>query len=851
MPVNKQRIKNFTNRHPDDLIKRADKNPLEFEGYLVRFSDDRDRDLTQEWFSKNTWFMRSVAGYGIKGKPVNYQHGMDETFGAFPIGVFSFDDEDDIGLFVRGQLNTRREYIEMLRELGRVKGYTLSDSQLRKRADVAFKAVERLITEVPQQQSMGADLAAFKVDEKTGHIEQCGIVHGALTPTPADNKNPIVQFKSALNYVMAIENDSQTFLFNDGNSRQRASDNGTAKMVNPLKVNPDMAYVNASDSRFATHGNDNNSKENPVAKKSLKEMSPEERELLRSIVKEIVLELSEESDMEADDADVIAMVDEVEEEIKMSDEEEIKMSDEEDDDTTKAEELDEDEIVKRVKAYFALPTMIKQHLDARAKATKARKSIAKGALADHMNNAPTKSKKSQVGGMQVANNGGYSPTTPQSNSRISVWNERKYAGLTAESMALGLKIASQALYPYGAPEGTTLGDFVKSGIVSESYIKTMAHKAMPIIERADGFKSSGVFDNMMEHDRIAMKSAMPFKANELDAVSIANQGAEWAFIFYDTRLWERARHETELFNIMTSRGMRTADVTGKTMNVKLNTGSPTVYTAPEGMSVGADGRPEVVVQTTPFTTNEVQKDVKKHMLATGFTDELNEDSIIAIQQFLDQDVVTTLSEALEDAMNNGDTTADATNINTDSIPATGIQTPLYIAFDGLRHNWLVDNTGQGNATGVALALTDYEDTIMLLDPTIVNRRQNMLFVIDYKTESATRKLPELLTDDVKRSGGTAFAGQIGDLFSVPVYMSGFARLSEADGKISTVTPANNTKGTIQVIYAPYWQYGRSRDVTIELERYAQSSATVVVASVRHTLAARGAYASAGTYNITV
>lgn len=827
------------------FIKSLDGNT--FEGHLVRFTARDERDLQGEFFDKSTYFMQN-AGYPIKGRPINYQHGMDSAFGNFPLGFYSFADEDEIGLYVRGQLNDLERYQEMLRELGRAKGVTLGEAQLRNKSETAYKAVRTLIDNIPLQQSMGADVATYRVNEDTGHIEQCGIVHGALTPTPADNKNPVVQFKSAWNYVTTLDNDRTTFVFTDHTENRTQP-----QTVNPSMVSPQSVNVRARGGQSLTVNDLTKTlqEHNLMARKSLKELSPEDDEYLRSLVKEIVLELSEESGMEAEEEEVLAMADEMEDQVKQADEEEIKAEgDMEEDDTTKADDMDEEEITKRVKKHFQLPTAIKKHLDKQAKLQHNRKSIASKAIKDYQETAPTTSKKSTVGGVQDNSMGGLSPNI----NNISVGDELKYAGVTADQMALGLKIAAAKMYPYGVPKGVKLQHFVNEGTISADYLRNMAGKAKVEMKAEQSAQLNfSANDNMMKYDRVALKSALPsgFKADELDSVSITNQGAEWAFIWYDTRLWERSRHETQLFNLLVSKGMRTADVAGKTMDVKLNTGSPTLYTAPEGRSIDATGRPETVVQTTPFTTSNVQVDVKKHMLATAFTDELDEDSIINIQSFLDQDVVQAVAEGLESALLNGDTTTTSSNINTSGTPGTGIVTPLYIAWDGIRHHVLVDNTTQGNAKAAALELADFERTIKLFSSVIRARRQNMLFVVDSDTESHTRRLSELLTIDVAGADrATIFSGKLPPIFGVDLYMSGFLGLAQADGTIHD-TASNNTKGQIIAVYAPYWQFGRKRDVTIELQREPLSSATVVVASVRHILADRGSDAATMTYDLTV
>lgn len=809
-----------------------------FEGHLIRYGARDDSDIHHEWFSTKTMLMRT-SGYAIKGRPINYQHGLDTEFGSFPIGVFNFVEEDDIGLFVRGQLHLRDSYIDMLKELGRLKSLHWKDSDLHQRADIAVKSVTKLIHDVPMQFSMGADLAAYVVNEKTGHIDQCGIVHGALTPTPADDKNPLIQFKSAWRRVITPDT---------GNVTYSIPSSETVTIEYPVDTQETGTKGHAQSGLTITVSKNQPIEVNDMSTR-LKACSPEEAERLRVSLNEWLEAYIAEAGMDANEGQMAEMTDEMEENLNKQDDastegvveeaaaavaDEVTEVVEEEGSITQAvvEQIVEDNLEE------ILPEVVKAFMTNQAKSSNRRAAGVKKAMNKYKDTVPAESHKSKIGGF-----------SRQSNVRVS--EPRKYVALTGEEMALGLKIASAALYPYGVPAGANLGDIVKTGLLSEEYVQSMAHKIADDL-KTDGLKSMGVFDRAMIQDRHALKTAMPFKADELDATAITNQGAEWAFIWYDTRLWERARHETKLFNLMVAAGMRTADVQSKTMNVKLETGSPTVYTAPESRSLDSTGLPEVVVQTTPFTTDEVEKTVKKHMLASAFSEELNEDSIIVIQQFLNQDAVMALAESLESVFYNGDTTNSSSNINTDTAPETGIQTPDYIAWDGIRHNFLVENTDFGNAKGSALQITDYENTINLLDTVIRPRKNNLLFIVDYATTSATRKLPELLTDDVKTSGGagTAFAGRIEQLFEVLFYTSGFAGLSQADGFISD-TGSNNTKGGITCVYAPYWQYGRRREMTIEFERFAQRDSTVVVASVRHILVARSSSAAAGTFNLTV
>lgn len=819
-----------------------------FEAHLVRFGSPGDTDLDEEWFSDKTYFMRN-NGYALKGRPVNYQHMMEPDFGALNMAVFDYEDEDDIGLFVEAQMNNRARYIDMLRELGRLKDIKIGDAQIKRKANLAVKTAGELISTVPLQMSMGADPAAFYVNDRTRHIDICGIVHGALTPTPADDHQPLVRFKSAMANVVDLTNERKTFII--GNVRtakgEQVDETGLATGTSVDNV-PGSATATYEDgqpdlgekSRLAIL-----TKPKTKSNKRKKESTPMNiEELMEKIAKQVEPILAE-------------LLDEIGMEPEKQEEEELleEMLGKAEDDLPKEEEelkqVEEEDVEEIVKANLKkwLPDAVTAHLNKQAKDAAARKGLVADVIDNAKANAPAQSYKRQRGGYSQREGNPQQPPAP----RITVEEEMKYAGLSAEQMALGLQIVHQVAFPHKMPRLLKLQDYIDTGLVSEGFIKSLAFKATDTIKSSAAYKARGPHDFAMARDHALMKSVMPWKADEQDAVAITNQGAEWAFIFYDTRLWERARYETELFDKMVARGMRTVDVTGKSMNVKLDTGSPTVYTAPEGQSVDATGRPEIVVQTTPFTTDEVEKNVKKHMLATSHTDELSEDSIINIMAFLDTDAVIAMAESLESVIINGDTTATAANINTTSVPGTGIQTPDYIAWDGIRHQYLVDFTARGNASGAGLQVTDYEDTLKLLDATVrtgKKRKEKCLFIVDDYTESATRTLPELMTRDVAGVDATIWTGEIPPQFGVEVYASGFLARSLATGFIHD-TAGNNTKGSIACVHAPYWQYGRKRDVTVELQRYAQASSTVVVVSVRHILAVRSDNAASGTFNITV
>lgn len=416
------------------LIKAVSENT--FEGYLVRYGEQSDRDLDLEWFSPNSYFMLK-AGYPVKGAPINYQHGMEHKFGNVGIGLFDFVDQDDIGLFVNGQLQNKERYEDMLRELGRVKGIKLLDRDIRHKAEIAHKAVSQLVTSVPLRQSMGADIATFRVNEDTGHIDQCGIVHGALTPTPSDNKNPLVRFKSALDYVYDLQDTSTTFSFPVGlNESGIVSSTKTSSIGEGVVVNvyagatPDPAKAVTPNREVAPESARQTSVPDQIQPRQTKgkvmkvnervtrllKMTEEEDELLRSELASALHGVLDKIGMKPDDEEMEEYVEEMEDNLEKQDAEVEGVVEEAA--VAVAEDLGEEvaadvpitqDIVEQVveeNLEAILPEEVKSALRKyaarKAKADQRRKSkrerYGERALSGVKAGTPTRSKKSEIGG---------------------------------------------------------------------------------------------------------------------------------------------------------------------------------------------------------------------------------------------------------------------------------------------------------------------------------------------------------------------------------------------------------------------------------------------------------------------
>jgi hypothetical protein len=124
----------------------------------------------------------------------------------------------------------------------------------------------------------------------------------------------------------------------------------------------------------------------------------------------------------------------------------------------------------------------------------------------------------------------------------------------------------------------------------------------------------------------------------------------------------------------------------------------------------------------------------------------------------------------------------------------------------------------------------------------------MLFIIDPDTETSSLAIPAIATDDVRRTNATITAGILEAVYGVSVATSGFFPRTNTAGKVSA-TPGNNTRGSILLIYAPYWGFAYKRQITFETQRDILSGSTVAVGTMRMGVVARSADASALVYNV--
>jgi len=787
------------------------------EGYLVSYTNEKKRDLHREWFDASTDFLVDVSP--ILGKMILLNHGIHKNIGTIPTGEITHVEMRDDGIYVRKEDRFREQFTTYAKNRAPIQ--TLKPAK---------EFLDEFLYEVDEYEKMLIDLRAsgyFKfssgalpqsviTDPETGHIKRWQIIEGSETGTPAEPRmlTRIHTGKSfellGLPYLVPQSKGVYPIpLINN-----QPQDGQPKEAHEPIE---ELATVN------------DGGKPNIQVPNEVKTMSDDKTPVTQPV------KTGEESNEQM----IARMIKEALAQQKAQVQENDKMADEDKD--KDKEQKSAPDIKSAIREIFA-------EMNSESEAKQAEQDALKSAIAETV--------KAELQGFKpnYARDDAGSRTSEKTATHISVAEPEEYRHLTADEMALGVKLAYAKMSPIDKRS-----PHVNIGtIFTETYIKSLAHK-MQIETKS--MRSLDPRDTIGQFDHADIKSAVKnfTKADELNASDITGQGDEYATTFYDARLWDRVRESTQLFNLLQARGMRTLDLPqgSESMEVYLVTSSGTVYTGRQANSTNGIGRPETTVDIEAIGTDKINQPLAKHTLAYGITYELEERSIINVVSIVNEDMGMTLAEALEDALINGDTTMTAsTNINlNDGTPATTAhgQTPLYIAWDGIRHAYMVDHTARKDDHGSGLSVVDFEAVIQLLDNKFRTRKSNMLFILDTKTESAMRLLPELLTRDTSGDRMTMFTGAIPPMSGVDIYTSGFMPRTGTAGTISSAGSENgaNVKGGIGLVYAPFWQYGRQRNIMIEADKDIVAQTTVMVASVTHAFRRRGDNAAAGKYNITV
>ena len=226
-----------------------------------------------------------------------------------------------------------------------------------------------------------------------------------------------------------------------------------------------------------------------------------------------------------------------------------------------------------------------------------------------------------------------------------------------------------------------------------------------------------------------------------------------------------------------------------------------------------------------------------------YSREWSEDTIAATLPWLMRQLPLSVGRAWEDAIINGDEGATLDDTNHQGAALVDRW------FDGLRDyviqevgTWVGDTTDThayrfaANMTAAAWVLAEFADGLRAqrkkMDKYGLLLR-DLVYVVDINCYYQLMSLPNFQTLDKLGSKATLLTGQVGAFDSIPVVVSEFMELLEANGTPITEdgTRMNSNvedSGSNLLIYRPGWIKGRRPGMGAEVVRYAHTDSYMVV-----------------------
>ena len=305
----------------------------------------------------------------------------------------------------------------------------------------------------------------------------------------------------------------------------------------------------------------------------------------------------------------------------------------------------------------------------------------------------------------------------------------------------------------------------------------------------------------------------------------SNYGSQLIGAQYVGELWAGAAAQSRVFGLLPR-----FEMTAPTAYL------PVEAAVPEVTFVGESTSATITNYTTVKTGSQrVQVDAKKFIVSQVYSGEMEEDSIVPYIPFLRGQQVRSLAHYSDSLVINGDTTnADTLNIN--SYAANPADTKHYLAFDGIRHAALVDNTGNASDASAALSYTKLLALrSLMLDSTYLhdwghpNDPADLVYVIDPAGADDICDLDEVITVDKFGPAAVVLTGEVGMIGRHPLIASMAVFKTNSDGMVKA---ANNDYSQAIAFNRRAFIVGIRRQLKIETERLPGSDQTRIVLSTR-------------------
>ena len=261
------------------------------------------------------------------------------------------------------------------------------------------------------------------------------------------------------------------------------------------------------------------------------------------------------------------------------------------------------------------------------------------------------------------------------------------------------------------------------------------------------------------------------------------------------------------------------------------------------------GEENVQATTSDLSTNKVTLDAKALRAGVPFSDELEEDAIIALVPEIRREITRGAAEVIDDVLLNADRTT-TNNINADGATIstnTAGKAQWLLGWDGLLHLPLVDNTSQSNNHNSTVSADMFNEIQAKMGKYAAPaRRGDVVFISDINTAIRALSITEFETVDVAGARATLSQGELLNVYGIPFIESAQMRLADTDGKVTSAGNATDT-GRLLALNTTQWRAGFRRQVTIEPDREPGKAQTTIYISFRMALTERTGTRSTATH----
>ena len=253
--------------------------------------------------------------------------------------------------------------------------------------------------------------------------------------------------------------------------------------------------------------------------------------------------------------------------------------------------------------------------------------------------------------------------------------------------------------------------------------------------------------------------------------------------------------------------------------------------------------------TTDLSTNRVTLDAKGLVTGVPFSDELDEDSIIALVPTIRASLTRNAAEVIDDVLLNGDQTA-TNGINSDGATIatdTAGKAHWLLGWDGLIHLPLIDNTSQAVNHNAAVSADMFNEGLAKMGKYAAAQvASDVLFISDVNTAIRSLSITEFETVDVAGARNTLSTGEIMNVYGKPYLHTSQMRLADTDGKVTSAGNGTDT-GRLLALNTSQWFVGFRRQIRFESAREAGKSQTTMYVTVRIALTERSGTRSTATH----